>query len=180
MVIQAESTIRNVCGDFIADQFQTERGRVAVSMEEGVRAATGERFHAVITKLQLRDVNRPAEYEQAVRDKENARSEIRLAENEEIQAITQAETTVDVAREEEIRLLDSASTEAEIKRNQSLAQEEAIVDRFVQLADLYGGVKSGKNLSVKGILTYISNEVFMDDVTIAVDTPAEVTFKDEL
>ena len=179
MLVQAESTMRNVCGDFIADKYQTDRGVVALTLEEEVREVASEKFRAVITKLQLVNVDRPSEYEQAVLNRENAKNEIDLAQNEEFQALTQANTQVDIAVEERTRILDSAETQAEIRRNQSIAETDGIIDRFTQLADLYGSVKVERNLTVKGILTYISNEIFMDDVTIAVDTPARITFRDD-
>lgn len=180
MRVQAESAIRDTCGDFVADDYQNNRGAVAASMEDQVRNRTSTLFKAIVTKLQLKNVNRPVAFETAVRDKENARSQIGLARNEEAQALTQAETKKDVAVEEATRILDSANTTAEIKLAQAEAESEAILDRFTQLGSVFGAVKQSSQLTNKGILTYISNEIFHQDITIGVEAPVELDFKQEL
>eukprot|EP00924_Labyrinthula_sp_SR-Ha-C_P007209 maker-scaffold_8-snap-gene-12.54-mRNA-1 protein AED:0.32 eAED:0.32 QI:310/1/1/1/1/1/2/100/311 len=180
LISQAESEIRHVCGEFSADDFQTARGAVALQLEQVVRNQTGELLSAEITKLQLVNVNRVAEYENAVRSKENARSEISLAENERSQAITKAETTRNVAIQEQQRILNTANTTAQIITAQANATAEGIKDRFEQLAAVYKTAMDVNGFDTKGILTYISNEIFHNDVTIAVEAPVQITFRDEL
>lgn len=180
MKIQAESAIRHTCGEFGADDYQNNRAIVAGAMQDAVKNSTETNFRAIVTKLQLKQIQRPLEFEDAVRDKENARSEISLAENEEAQALTQAQTKVDVAKQEEARILDTANTTAEILTSKGQDSADAILDRFEQFGNVFGGVKTSSQLTVRGILTYISNEIFNTDVTIAVQAPVQLDFKEDL
>lgn len=180
MKVEAESSVRKACGDFNATDYQDRRGLVASTMEAEVKEKVEAKFGATVTKLQLGSVQRPREFENAVRAKENARNEIGLAEFERDEAITEADTKIDVAEAEAIRIIDTAETTAEIVGSQASAESEAIEDRFAQLSSVYQDVQATNGLGTAGILVYINNEIFHDDVTIAVDTPVKLNFFGEV
>ena len=60
------SSVRNACGIFTAREFQTRRADVANAMEENVRKDLGETMSTTVLTLNLRNIDRPKGYQDAV------------------------------------------------------------------------------------------------------------------
>jgi hypothetical protein len=67
-------------------------------------------------KKKVNNVQRPKEFESAVKDKEAAKENIRVAENERPRLLLQAETEYEQAKKQAEILLNNAETQAKIMR----------------------------------------------------------------
>jgi len=67
-------------------------------------------------KKKVNNVQRPKEFESAVKDKEAAKENIRVAENERPRLLLQAETEYEQAKKQAEILLNNAKTQAKIMR----------------------------------------------------------------
>ena len=67
-------------------------------------------------KKKVNTVQRPKEFESAVKDKEAAKENIRVAENERPRLLLQAETEYEQAKKQAEILLNNAETQAKIMR----------------------------------------------------------------
>ena len=70
--------------------------------------------------LQVNNVQRPTDYETAVKEKEGAKENIRIAENERPRRILQAETEYQQALKQADILINSATTNARIIKTKYL------------------------------------------------------------
>lgn len=75
-----------------------------------------ESLHCELNDLQVNNVQRPNAFESAVKDKEAAKENIRVAENERPRLILQAETEYEQAKKQAEILLNNAETQAKIIR----------------------------------------------------------------
>lgn len=76
-----------------------------------------EYLYCDLNDLQINSVYRPVQYESAVKDKEAAKENIRIAENERPRFLLQAETEYEQAKKESEIILNNAITQAKIIQN---------------------------------------------------------------
>lgn len=179
--VQAVSSLSHVCGDFTAEEFQTRRSEVSVTMNAELEQQLSERFSATLARFQLKNIDRPTSFENAVKAKEDARSDIQLAENEREQLLTKARTTLATAAQEQARLLDTANSQSRILEKQAVAFAAGVVSEYESLAQVYEEVIASSGLTVDGILQYMSNQVFSTtDSVVAASTPSKINFQADL
>ena len=73
-----------------------------------------EDLYCELNDLQVNNVQRPILFESAVKDKEAAKENIRIAENERPRLILQAETEYEQARKQYDIIINSGTTQARI------------------------------------------------------------------
>jgi len=180
--VTSRSAIRHGCQNVTALEFQTERSLVRKKMETALIESV-EALNSRITGVQLRNIRRPAIYETAVSEKETARADIDLAENERQQKVTVVNTELDEATKLAVQIADTASTEASITLSFATNNAASAKNMYEEYASIYGAAKRElNNMSVPGILAYMGNSLFgpNEHSKIQVASPVQVSYKDDL
>ncbi len=74
-------------------------------------------LHCELNDLQVNKVQRPYEFESAVKEKEAAKENIKVAMNERPRKILQAQTELEKANKQAEIILNNAKTQARILKN---------------------------------------------------------------
>ena len=137
MSLASRASVLNVCGDYTAREFQTARASVAKSMEDAMRVDLGEPFSARVLQLNLRNIERPKIYQDAVEASESALADIELAKKEEEQKMIQARTLLATASVEATKILALANTTADILVQKAVQEvtEASKADQVLALAE---------------------------------------------
>jgi len=133
----ARSSVRNACGRYTAREFQTKRADVAKAMEDATRFDLGEAVSARVLTLNLRNIDRPAGYQDAVSASEAALADIELAKKEREQKLIMAGTVLASAQVEADKILNKAITTADIMVERAVQQvtEGAKADTILAKAE---------------------------------------------
>jgi len=129
--------VRNACGRYTAREFQTKRADVAKAMEDATRFDLGEAVSARVLTLNLRNIDRPAGYQDAVSASEAALADIELAKKEREQKLIMAGTVLASAQVEADKILNKAITTADIMVERAVQQvtEGAKADTILAKAE---------------------------------------------
>ena len=92
----ARSAIRNACGEYTAREFQTMRSSVSKTMEDYIRADLKNKVSTTVLSLNLKNIDRPQGYQDAVSVSEQALADIELARKQEEQELIKANTALKV------------------------------------------------------------------------------------
>jgi hypothetical protein len=130
----SRSSVRNACGKYTARDFQTARAAVAGSMEESVRQDLAESVSTTVLTLNLRNIDRPQGYQDAVSASEAALADIELAKKEEEQKLIKAKTVLASAQVEGSKIINKANTTADILVETAVQQVTAAARADVVLA----------------------------------------------
>ena len=76
-----------------------------------------EYLHCELNDLQVNSVQRPLAFESAVKDKEAAKENIKVAENERPRLLLQAQTELEQAKKQAEIIYNNAETQAKIIGN---------------------------------------------------------------
>jgi len=182
--IQARSSIRHGCGKYTAQQFQEMRPMVAKTMLADVKQDCSEKFMAIVSDLQIKNIERPRVYQAAVDERESARADIDLAENERQQRITKASTSLANAKIEAKAVLDSAYTAGNVTMAYATAAANAHKKRYSTYAKVYASAKKDLGLTHPGTLSYFASEMVRDkggaNQVMNMAAPAQTSYKAEL
>ena len=107
------SAVHDTCAFFTTTDFQTDRGRFQENLRENMRKYC-EDLYCELNDLQVNNVQRPAQYESAVKDKEAAKENIRIAENERPRLVLQAQSEFEQAKTQYEILVNNGTTESRI------------------------------------------------------------------
>jgi len=177
--VNARTGIRNACTKHTALEYQTRRAAVQADMLTYLKARiTQGKMHAIITDLQLTQVDRPAAYEAAVDAKENARNNIEKVKNNKAQQMTQAKTNLLKTQVTANKTLASARTAAAMTTKTAGAEASIVQGRYESQAATYKKVRTDRGLSSEGLLAYISTRLMdeLDTMTIGMAEPALVAY----
>jgi len=183
----AVSAVQLGCSLYDIPSFQNERGKIQQSMEnalreklEGVDGVGGVFARAV--GLQLRNIELPREYTQAISDKQSAAEDVGLAINQRNQMMTQASTNLQAAEENAKRVMDTAQANAEILLSEAQLQADGIKVDFETEADVYRQVKESLNLTTEGLLSYLGSRLVEEtgQLDLSLTEPAKASYRDEL
>lgn len=130
----SRSSVRNSCGDFSALEFQTMRDDVQKDMESRVRKDLKDFLFTTVLTLNLRNIERPHQYQFAVNAREAARADISLAEKETEQELTKANTILQESRVNANKTIDSAETQADIMKAEAEQEIKLAASADVKLA----------------------------------------------
>ena len=113
LLASGKSAVHDSCANFSTTEFQTDRGKYQESLREIMRKYC-ESLYCELNDLQVNSVQRPTAFETAVKDKEAAKENIRVAENERPRLLLQAETELEQAKKQAEIILSNANTQAKI------------------------------------------------------------------
>lgn len=178
-----ETAIHEACSLFNTTQFQSERGKFQESVgQKLINKYDG--LYCDVSEIQVSNINRPGEYESAIKQKEAARENIKVAENERPRQVTQATTKKREAETEAEITVARAESEARIRLNKAETERQAILDQFSREAETYEVLfqsvqNDGLALTNEGFLSYmgiraISNA--QNDVHLGMDAPAKTSY----
>jgi prohibitin 2 len=138
--------------------------------------------YARAISLQLRNVELPEEYQQAVTEKQSANEDIALAQNQRTQETTKAQTQLLSATEEARKILDTAISDAELLLTEARLKAQETLFAFETQAKTIVNVKESINLTSAGVLAYLQNELIAsaEKLKVSAAEPANLSRKDEL
>jgi len=183
------SAVHHSCSAFQISNFQNKRGEIQAKMEDNLRIKLEgnetkgiEGVYAQAISLQLRNIQLPQEYSDAVRDKQSAEEDIALAKNQRQQETTKASTALLRANEEARKILDTANNDVEILLTEARLAAEETTFAFEQEAVTIVDVKESLKLSTNGVLAYLANGLLADVNNLKVSTlePAKLSRSEEL
>jgi len=174
---QARSSIRHACANYTASEFQTKRGAVQTLMEEEVYTSLNA-LDTILAQLQLRSVFRPEEYEEAVQEKETARTEIDLAINERDQDLLKIDAEVLRAEQQVQEILNTAHTNANITILQARTEAEAVVNLIAAYQDYFEEAKLRLGFETpEDILVWFENRLYGNkNKTMSVHFPSRLGY----
>ncbi|KAH3814564.1 hypothetical protein DPMN_143066 [Dreissena polymorpha] len=175
-----ESALHEACSYFDTAQFQAER----VRFQETVRNVTVRKYatlYSDITDLQVSNIARPAEYEDAIRSKERAREDIEVAKNERPRLLTEAMTKYREANTTAEILIDKAESEARILQNRAAQEAAAIIEQYQKESEAYKEILSptGLGFTIDGFISYMGVRVISsakNPVYIGMKSPAQTSY----
>ncbi|KAI8497828.1 hypothetical protein Bbelb_244800 [Branchiostoma belcheri] len=176
-----EAALHEACSQFNTSEFQSARALFT----EKVRETLSLRFNDLssdITDLQVNNIARPSEYESAVRDKEAARENIQVAENERPRLLTQARTTRREAETQAQIAVNKAQSDARIAISRAEAEAAAILNEYQTEADTYATIIQRQGLTTEGFLAYMGVRAISSSrnpVYAGVKAPAKTAYLGE-
>ncbi|UJR35271.1 hypothetical protein I4U23_028035 [Adineta vaga] len=173
------AAVHDTCAHFNTTAFQSMRGYFQVKLLEEMKQ-TFSPFYAILRDLQVNNVRRPSDFETAVKDKEAAKENIKIAENERPKLLTQARTEYQKAIKQAQIIKERADTDSNIILNQADAEAEAVRARYTSEADTYVELKNKMRLNVEALLNYMAIRVLgssKSDVYINMKSPAQIKYE---
>lgn len=180
LTFAGEAALHEACSYFNTSQFQSQRAE----FQEFVRKKLIERYnilYADITDLQVSNIERPPEYESAIRSKERAREDIQVALNERPRLLTEAETAKREAETQAEIIKNKAESDARILTNKAKTEASGILLQYEKEAESYQRIlgNSGLNLTTEGFISYLGVRVISDaknPVYIGLQSPAKSSY----
>jgi regulator of protease activity HflC (stomatin/prohibitin superfamily) len=181
------SAVQRTCSQFETVSYQNQRGNIQNTMEESLRdklegpekdGAGG--VYARAMSLQLRDVNLPTPYKDAVAAKQAAAEDIELARNQRSQATTMAQTALLSAQEEAKKILNTAHNEANVTLTEATLRAQEITFALTSEAQVLLRAKNSFNLTTDGVLAFMTNQLYetVPNLTVSAGEPAKLSRKD--
>eukprot|EP00923_Selenidium_pygospionis_P054955 GHVN01095805.1.p1 GENE.GHVN01095805.1~~GHVN01095805.1.p1 ORF type:complete len:263 (+),score=26.25 GHVN01095805.1:29-790(+) len=175
-----ESALHDSCSQFNTSQFQSERG----IFQEDLRTRLVNKYDQIdcdVTDLQVNDIKRPREYENAIKAKEAAREDIEVAHQERPKALTEANTKKREAETTAEITINKANSEARIKLNQAGSDAAAILNEYEKEAATYKALVSaeGLDLDAEGFLSYMGIRTIQEaqrTVLASMPAPAKASY----
>mmetsp|Transcript_27673 Transcript_27673/g.47917 ORF Transcript_27673/g.47917 Transcript_27673/m.47917 type:complete len:172 (-) Transcript_27673:108-623(-) len=171
----------------MVSEFQNKRGIIQSTMEGNLKLKLEgneieEGVNAVAISLQLKNVDLPEAYYNAVAEKQAAEEDISLAIAQRQQETTKANTELLKAKEEARKIEDTANNEAEVLLTEARLKAEETLYSFQKEAEALVEVKNQLNLTTEGVLAYLSNRLLSEATNLKVTTgePAKLSRRDEL
>jgi regulator of protease activity HflC (stomatin/prohibitin superfamily) len=184
------SAVQHACSQYIISDFQYKRGEIQrqieldlqLKLEGDPEVKDDYGVYARMISVQLRNVDLPFEYRDAVSAKQSAQEDISLAQNQRRQELTKANTALLAAKEEARKILDTARNEAEVLLTEATLKAEETTFAFGKEAETIIDVKTNLNLTTEGVLAYLANELLGSTPYLKVTTgePARLARSDEL
>lgn len=168
----------DTCSRFNTSQFQSQRA----TFQESVLSTMNRRFQEVsadLTDLQVSNIKRPTSYEKVVRDKESAKENINIALNERPRKLVQAKSTKEDAIKNGQIAEQTATSNAKILKSKTNAQVQSILTRYDAEARSFAILKTSQNMTVEGLLSYLSTRVIEErstTVSVGMDAPAKTKY----
>mmetsp|Transcript_3977 Transcript_3977/g.5837 ORF Transcript_3977/g.5837 Transcript_3977/m.5837 type:complete len:351 (-) Transcript_3977:247-1299(-) len=181
------SAVQHTCSEFNVTDFQGMRGIIQDSMLENIRVKlqgsstkiTSDGVYALASSLQLRNVELPGEYKNAIASKQRAEEDILLATNQRKQEITRASTELKAAQQEQTKILNTAYNTGNVTILESNLKAEETLFAFEKEQQVLMEARARFGLSSNGILAYMSNQLYasMDKLAVSTEEPARISRK---
>lgn len=184
-----DSAVQLTCSQFEVSNFQNKRGIIQATMEEnlalkleGVKGDGSDGVYAKAISLQLKNVDLPDAYRNAVSEKQQANEDIALAKNQRTQETTKARTELLAAAEEVKKINNTAVNEADVKLTEARLKAEEITFAYETEANILSQVKQDLGLTTEGLLAYMTNRLYAETPSLKVTAgePAKLGRQSEL
>lgn len=184
------SAIQNSCSNFNITNFQSQRNKIQddmkreleIKLEGGVNATEHEGVYAKAISLQLKNVNLPADYTDAVSDKQSAKEDIALAKNQRNQELTKAQTLLLAAEQQAVKILDGARNDVNVTITAAEFSASQTLFAFEQETKTIAQAKDSFQLDNKGMISYLANQLYAKAPSLkaSILEPVEVSHREEL
>ena len=191
------SAIQHSCSAWNITDFQSNRLAVQESMFQNVQIklsghgdddwemnavennSGNNGLHARAISLQLKNVELPGLYKNAVEEKQRAEEDILLARNERIQQIIIANTELLAAQQQGQRIEDQAFNDGNITITLANFQANRTMYRFEREIYILSQAQSFLNLNTNGVLSYMANKLFdkVSSLDVHMGEPVKVSRK---
>jgi len=138
--------------------------------------------YARAVSLQLRNVELPTEYKNAVSDKQSAKEDIALARNQRNQELTKANTELFAVQAETKKILENALNDVNVTLTAADLTAAQTIFTFAEETETIKQAKETFNLDTNGVLSYMANQLYADAPTLkaSIREPAKISLRDEL
>ncbi|RNA11318.1 SPFH domain band 7 family [Brachionus plicatilis] len=178
LLASGKSAVHDSCANFSTTEFQTDRGRFQELLRETMRNYC-EYLRCELNDLQVNSVQRPSEFETAVKDKEAAKENIKVAENERPRLLLQAETKLEQAKKQAEIIQNNAETQAKIIINKAKTEAEALRYQYEKDLVVYKNIKSTQGLDNEGLISYMTIRAIAEsknEINMALKSPAKTSY----
>lgn len=151
---EGRTSLRDAASFFNAIEFFNNRTGIAIVMEDVLRESLNE-MYADVVYLQLRDVNLPDEFEDALKRVQVAQQEYEIAQFEQQSAIVRAQTKILEAQAQANITVISAEADAEAFGINMKAQAEALNITLNTQSLAYYGMAQQLNLTSTELLSLL-------------------------
>ncbi|CAF0849313.1 unnamed protein product [Brachionus calyciflorus] len=173
-----KSAVHDSCANFSTTEFQTDRGKFQERLRETMRNYC-EYLHCELNDLQVNSVQRPLQFESAVKDKEAAKENIRVAENERPRLLLQAETELEQAKKQAEIIFNNAQTQAKIIKMKAETEAESLRYQYEKDLEVYKKVKESQGLDNEALISYMTIRAISEsknDINLALKSPAKTSY----
>lgn len=178
LLASGKSAVHDTCANFSTTEFQTDRGRFQENLREVMRTYC-ESLFCELNDLQVNSVQRPTVFESAVKDKEAAKENIRVAENERPRLLLQAETELEQAKKQSEIILNEALTQAKIIQNRAETEAKALKYQYEKDTEVYKQIKQSQNLDNEALISYMTIRAISNsknEINIGLKSPAKTSY----
>lgn len=178
LLSSGKSAVHDSCANFTTTEFQTDRGRYQEKLREIMRDYCNS-LHCLLNDLQVNNLQRPEEFENAVKEKEAAKENIRVALNQRPRLIIQAETELDKAKKQAEIILNNANTEAKITKIKADNEAKALEYEYEKDMNVYKQVKDSQNLDNDALISYMTIRAISNsknDINMALKSPGKTSY----
>jgi len=179
LLASGKSAVHDSCANFSTTDFQTDRGRYQESLREIMRKYCND-LHCELNDLQVIKVQRPFEFESAVKEKEAAKENIKVATNERPRKILQAQTELEKANKQAEIIMNNAKTQARILKNKAETEAKSLKFQYDKDLEIYKKVKESQGLDNEALISYIGVRAIANsrnEVNLAMQSPAKTSYK---
>lgn len=185
------SAIQHSCSAFNVTNFQSLRNLIQIDMFEELKTKlegtntdvdSHDGVYARAVSLQLKNVDLPAEYTNAVSDKQSAKEDIALAKNQRNQELTKANTELFAVQAETKKILENAMNDVNVTLTEADLTAAQTIFTFAEETETIQQAKETFNLDTNGVLSYMANQLYADAPTLKakIREPAKISLRDEL
>jgi len=148
ITLLSRESIRQTCSYFTVNDFASARGTVEQQMQANLASDfNSSRAHAVGGLLQLKNVEYPSDYNNAILARQQAEQDLVNAVNERPNLLVQANTTLNVANYTAYQQIINAQAQAQAILQLANADAQAINQTWVQRANAYKEVMVALNMN---------------------------------
>jgi len=174
------SSLHEACSYFNTTEFQANRGEFQDRLANILKTRYST-LKCDVEDLQVNNIQRPEEYENAIRSKERAKEDIQVALEERPRLVTEANTGLREAESEAKIISDKAESAARIRTNLAEKEAEAIIAQYNKEAEAYESIMGAQGLGFtpEGFISYMGVRVIADaknPVYIGLDSPAKASY----
>ena len=132
--------------------------------------------------VQLRNLEIPEAYSNAVSAKQRAAEEIDLAENQRVQIVTEANTLKLNAAITANEIVNAATSDADIRIEEASYKANATLLEFSSEASIYTNLITNLDLTSEGFLSYMGTRLVESKSQVSIDglEPAKLSYREEL
>jgi len=148
----------------------------------GTNNDTHDGVYARAIALQLKNVELPAQYTDAVSDKQSAKEDIALARNQRNQELTKANTELFAVQAETKKILENALNDVNVTLTAADLTAAQTMFTFAEETETIQLAKETFNLTTNGVLSYMANQLYAEAPILkaSIREPAKISHRDEL